>query len=116
MQVGFNPQHVSFVPIAALFGDCIIERSPRISWFTPAPLLQRNCMTRDCTSPSVYQPPAPQVRGPPPAVRYARRACAAEIRGETAARLRAVHHARGGRGRRVVRAGADWPAAHWHVC
>ena len=35
MQVGFNPQHVTFVPIAALFGDCVIERSPRISWCRP---------------------------------------------------------------------------------
>ena len=73
-------------------------------------------MTCDGTSSSVCHAPAPQVRGPPPPVRHAGRACAAEIRGEAAARVRAVHHARGGRGRRVVRAGADWPAAHWHVC
>jgi elongation factor 1-alpha len=32
LQVGFNPEHVVFVPVAAVFGDCILQRSPRISW------------------------------------------------------------------------------------
>jgi hypothetical protein len=37
LQVGFNPDHVLFVPVAAVFGDCILERSPRISWYVIHP-------------------------------------------------------------------------------
>ena len=32
LQVGFNPEHVRFVPVAAVFGDSIVDNSPRISW------------------------------------------------------------------------------------
>ena len=37
IQVGFNPRHVAFVPVAALFGDCVLQRSPRISWYSTLP-------------------------------------------------------------------------------
>lgn len=111
-QVGFNPHHVVFVPVAAVFGDCIVQRSPRISWSFSSLI---NTLQTPHLCSHVYVERRVQVRGAAAAVGDAGRARDAEVRGETSACVCPVQDARGRSRCGFVCARADGAVAHWNV-
>ncbi|XP_074344748.1 uncharacterized protein LOC141683858 isoform X1 [Apium graveolens] len=54
--VGYNPTVINFVPISALEGDNIMERSTRLSWYTGPTLYEAFDMLTKCKIPSCNFP------------------------------------------------------------